>query len=104
MEILLADGTAVRGAPALREEVVRPQDDEKSGYPLVSISNLYRTGGLRQDPGRAAESPAEARTYGNGSREMHVLVTTFGSRRDIELVVGLASGLATRVMTAGVWL
>ena len=39
-------------------------------------------GGLRQDPGRAAESSAEARTYGNGSHEMWVLLSTTGSRGD----------------------
>jgi hypothetical protein len=29
---------------------------------------------LRQDPGRAEESPADARTYGNENREMPVVV------------------------------
>jgi hypothetical protein len=38
-------------------------------------------GGLRQDPGRAAESLAEARTCGNGSREMRVLLSTYGGPR-----------------------
>jgi vancomycin aglycone glucosyltransferase len=34
--------------------------------------------------------PAEARTYGNGSSEMRVLLSTYGSRGDVEPVVGLA--------------
>src|SRR5919112_4296140 len=34
--------------------------------------------------------PAEARTYGNGSSEMRVLLSTYGSRADVEPMVGLA--------------
>ena len=34
-------------------------------------------GGLRQDPGRAAQSSAEARTYGNGGSEMRVLLSMY---------------------------
>src|SRR5215217_4364527 len=34
--------------------------------------------------------PAEARTYGNGSSEMRVLLSTYGSRGDVEPMVGLA--------------
>src|SRR5215208_409664 len=34
--------------------------------------------------------PAEARTYGNGSSEMPVLLSTYGSRGDVEPMVGLA--------------
>src|SRR5215213_8400251 len=34
--------------------------------------------------------PAEARTYGNGSSEMGVLLSTYGSRGDVEPMVGLA--------------
>jgi vancomycin aglycone glucosyltransferase len=33
---------------------------------------------------------AEARTYGNGSSEMRVLLSTYGSRGDVEPMVGLA--------------
>jgi vancomycin aglycone glucosyltransferase len=59
--------------------------------------------------------PAEARTYGNGSSEMRVLLSTYGSRGDVEPMVGLAVRLralgtegcdalvATGVMPAGVW-
>jgi hypothetical protein len=39
---------------------------------------------LRQDPGRAAESMAEARIYENESRGMRVLFSMCGSRGDIE--------------------
>jgi hypothetical protein len=38
-----AIATAVRGAPPLRKEVVGPL--RTRGYPLLSTSNLYRTGG-----------------------------------------------------------
>jgi UDP:flavonoid glycosyltransferase YjiC (YdhE family) len=34
--------------------------------------------------------PAEARTYGDGSGEMRVLLSTYGSRGDAEPTVGLA--------------
>jgi UDP:flavonoid glycosyltransferase YjiC (YdhE family) len=34
--------------------------------------------------------PADARTYGNGSSEMRVLLSTYGSRGDVEPMVGLA--------------
>jgi len=47
-------------------------------------------GGLRQDPGRAAESSAEAGTCENGSREVRVLLSTYRSRGDVEPMVGLA--------------
>jgi len=99
-----ADGTAVRGAPPPREEVVRPQRTMKGkgtthSFPLSTYSAL---GGLRQDPGRAVKSPAGARTCGNGSREMRVLLSAYGSRGDVEPVAGLAvrstSGGALLVM------
>jgi hypothetical protein len=34
--------------------------------------------------------PAEARTYGNGSSEMRVSLSTYGSHGDVEAMVGLA--------------
>ena len=34
--------------------------------------------------------PAEARTYGNGSSKMRVLLLTYGSRGDVGPMVGLA--------------
>src|SRR6266508_562135 len=56
---------------------------ERRGRPdSFPLSTYSAPGDLRQDPGRAAESLAEARTYGNGSREMRVLLTTYGSRGD----------------------
>ena len=42
----------------------------------LPLSIYSAPGGLRQDPGRAAESPAEARTCGNGGSEMRVLLST----------------------------
>jgi hypothetical protein len=67
-------------------------------------------------PRAAAPRAAAYRTYGNGSSEMRVLLSTYGSRGDIEAMVGLAVQLralgaegcealvATGVMPAGVWL
>src|SRR5438445_7555621 len=48
-------------------------------------------GGLRQGPGRAAESPTMTSSYRNGRHEMRVLLSTYGSRGDIEPVMGLAA-------------
>jgi vancomycin aglycone glucosyltransferase len=45
---------------------------------------------LRQDPGGAAESPAGARTCGNGSHAMRVSVPTFRSCAKVEPLVVLA--------------
>jgi transposase len=68
-EILLDRRTAVRGALPLCEEVVRPQRTAKEKSKEVTHSlplSMYSApGGLRQDPGRVAQSPAEARTCGN---------------------------------------
>jgi hypothetical protein len=68
-EILLDRRTAVRGALPLCEEVVRPQRTAKGKGKEVTRSlplSMYSApGGLRQDPGRVAQSPAEARTCGN---------------------------------------
>jgi hypothetical protein len=63
---------------------------ESRGTHSFPLSTYSAPGDLRQDPGRAAESSAEARTYGNGSREMRVLLSTYGSRGDVEPLVGLA--------------
>jgi hypothetical protein len=68
------------GAPPLREEVVRPHETGRERrYPLPSTSNLYLPGGLRQAPGSVAQSPSEARTYGNGDSEMRVLLSTYAA-------------------------
>jgi vancomycin aglycone glucosyltransferase len=54
------------------------------------LSTYSAPGGLRQDPGYAVESPAEARTCGNGSRERRVLLSAYDSRGGVEPLVGLA--------------
>jgi len=42
---------------------------------------IYRApGGLRQDPGRAAELPTEARYYGRGVRNARLNVDEWGAR------------------------
>jgi hypothetical protein len=55
--ILPAGGAAVRGAPPLREEVVRPRRTIKGKESTYSPppSTYSAPGGLRQDPGRDAE-------------------------------------------------
>src|SRR5829696_2079364 len=74
------------------EEVVRPQRtiEGKEGIHSLPLSTYSAPGGLRQDPGRAAESPAEARTCGTGSRDVRVLLSTYGGRGDVEPLVALA--------------
>jgi len=69
------------------------------------LSIYSAPGGLRQGPGGAAQLPAEARTCGNGSRELRVLLSTYGSRGDVEPLVGLvvqlkALGAEVRVCDA----
>jgi len=54
---------AVRGAPPLRKKVVNSQRTTKARRSHSSPFLIYsRLGGLRQDPGRAAESAAGPRT------------------------------------------
>jgi hypothetical protein len=43
---------------------------------------------LRQDPGRAVESPAVTRTCGNESGEMRVLLSAYGARGDAGPLLG----------------
>jgi len=80
-----------RRAAASRGGCPSKADDKgkESTHPFP-LSTYSAPGDLRQDPGRAVESPAEARTCGNGSREMRVLLSTYGSRGDVEPMVGLA--------------
>jgi hypothetical protein len=90
--------TAPPYAAPLREEVVRPRRTIKGkGETYFSPFSSYGAlGSLRQDPGRAAESSAEAGTCGNwGSRNMCVLLAAYGSRGGVEPVVGLAAQLRT---------
>jgi hypothetical protein len=76
--------TAVRGAPPLRKKVVNSQRTTKAkarrshSLPLLTYSRL---GGLRQDPGRAAESSAGPRTDEDmGARRACVVVDLWGTR------------------------
>jgi hypothetical protein len=45
--------------------VQRGRKKEKQGTHFLPLSTYNALGALRQDPGRAAESPAEASTCGN---------------------------------------
>jgi hypothetical protein len=76
--------TAVCGAPPLRKKVVSSQRTTKAkarrshSLPLLTYS---APGGLRQDPGRAAESAAGPRTdEDRGSRRACVVVDGRGTR------------------------
>jgi hypothetical protein len=84
--------TAVRDAPPLRKKVVSSQRTTKAkarrshSLPFLTYSGL---GGLRQDPGRAAESSAGPRTDEDmGARRACVVVDGRGTRD--EPPVGLA--------------
>src|ERR1700736_4352478 len=59
---------AHRGYSRLPEEVVRPQRtvNGKEGTHSLPLSTYSAPGGLRQDPGRAAEFRAEAKIGRNG--------------------------------------
>jgi len=54
------------------------------------------TQGLPQALGHAIQSLAEARTDGQGSHDMHVLLSTYGSRGDVESSVGRAVQVRAR--------
>gem|GEM_PF-4112995 len=57
---------------------------------LLSTYSIQRTGGLASSPGSCRIMPAEARTYGNGSSEMRVLLSAYKSHGDVEPMVELA--------------
>jgi vancomycin aglycone glucosyltransferase len=57
------------------------------------LSTYNAQGDLRQDPGRGAQSLAEARTCGNGGCDLRVLLSTWGSQGDVEPLLGLAVAL-----------
>jgi hypothetical protein len=84
-EIRLDRRTAVRGALPLREEVVRPERTAKGKGKEVTRSlplSMYSApGGLRQDPGRVAESPGRSQNLRkSGIHEVRVLLSTYGPR------------------------
>ncbi len=91
--------TAVRGAPPLRKKVVSSQRMTKAearrSHPLPLLT-YSAPGGLRQDPGRAAESAAGPRTDEDMGHDVGVLLSTEGGRGDESLV-----GLAVRLRALG---
>jgi hypothetical protein len=74
----------------------------KEEYPLLSTSNIQHTGGLASSPWSCRIMPAEARTYGDGSSEMRVLLPTYESRGDVEPMVVIAGGGPSGRSIAGV--
>jgi hypothetical protein len=91
--------TAVRGARPRRKKVVSSQRMTKAkarrshSLPLLTYS---RQGGLRQDPGRAAESAADQERTKTWGHDVRVLLSTYGGRGDEPLV-----GLAVRLRALG---
>src|ERR1700704_575038 len=71
----------------------RLRNDGLGGYAPLPLSTYSAQGGLRQDPGDAPKWLAEARTCGNGVAKMRVLLSTWGSRGDVEPLLGLAVAL-----------
>ena len=61
----------------------------------MPLSDYRAPGDLRQGLGCAAGSAAYAGTGGNRSHEVHVVLSTYGSRGDVEPTVGLAVKLPT---------
>jgi hypothetical protein len=55
-------------APVTPKDLVTCAEGKGSGHPSP-LSTYSAPGGLRQDPGRAAESTAEAKTWGMGNAE-----------------------------------
>ncbi len=68
-----------------------------NSFPSLAYS---APGGLRQDPGRGAESLAESRTYENGGCEVRVVLSTYDSREGVEPLVALEVRAGTTA-TAG---
>ena len=88
------DGTAVRGAPPLREEVVRPQrtmpgkgEEVTHSLPCSTHSAL---GGLAARPPSYRRIAGRGQSLRNGSREVRVLLMSYGSRGDVQPLAALA--------------
>jgi hypothetical protein len=83
--------TTLHSASLSRANVVclqgaRKGEERTDSSPLEIYS---APGGLRQAPRRAAKSSALAGIYGRESRETRAVLTTYGSRGDVEPVMGL---------------
>jgi 2-polyprenyl-6-methoxyphenol hydroxylase-like FAD-dependent oxidoreductase len=92
-QIPWVDGTSVRAAPALRKGTSPSAADKgkKSTHPLAILS-VERTRRLRQDRGRAAESPAETRNLRGWGWRMaeHAVVVAGGGPTGLMLAGELA--------------
>jgi hypothetical protein len=102
--------TAVHGAPPLRRRLSVPADDNgkgKESCPSLPLLTYSAPGGLRQDPGRAAESAARPRADEDMGPQRRVLLSTDGGRGDEPLtgpVVRLrALGAEMRVCAPPDW-
>lgn len=84
----LADPSGRRtrlASSARRSMTFEPTLDEgKKSTHSLPLLTYSAPGALRQDPCRAAESSAEARTDGNGIHEVRVLLLTYDSRGGVE--------------------
>jgi hypothetical protein len=88
----------VRGASLLREELVHLQRTTKGRKITHSLplSTYSAPGGLRQDPGRAAELSAKARTCGNDRFASACVVV------DVRIARGRRTAGGTRGAVAGI--
>jgi hypothetical protein len=93
----LFEPALLKKAAALRRTCPSTADHEriKENTRSLALSEYSAPGGLREDPGRAPASPPNARTGGNRSHEMSVMLSKHGSRGDIEPMAGLAVRLRT---------
>jgi hypothetical protein len=74
------------------DRAVDHSEQAKGEHPPLPLPAYRAPGGLRQDPGRALESPEPSE---NGRCDMRALVSTYGSRGDVEPMAGLAVQLRT---------
>jgi hypothetical protein len=93
---------SARRAAASQRACPSTADVQKESTPFLSTLSIWRTGGLAARPesclrvADVGKDPvAEARTFRNGRSEMLVLLSTYGSRGDVEPMVGLAVQMGT---------
>jgi hypothetical protein len=97
--------TVVRGAPPLREEVVRSKRTrkEKESTRSSHSQSIAHRGACGKARVVLQDRGVDARTGAKGSHEMRVALLTYESRGDVELIAGLAVQLRTLGAEVQVW-
>jgi hypothetical protein len=92
-----ANGTAVRSAPPLREDVVRAQRTRKrkEGTPSLPLSEYSAPGACGKARVVRHHRPSMPELAEMGGHEMRVVLSTYGSRGDVESMPGVAVKLRT---------